>query len=67
MPLVNSVINGTESISFLGPEVWEHAPEEVKQKESLNSFKDAIKELSPNNSCHCRFTQKKSHGVGFLI
>ena len=43
MPLVNSVYNGTESIVFLGPKIWELIPEEVKQKESLNAFKDAIK------------------------
>ena len=43
MPLVNSVYNGTESIVFLGPKIWELIPEEVKQKESLNAFKDAKK------------------------
>ena len=43
MPLVNSVYNGTGSIYFLGPKVWELVLEEVKQKESLIAFKDAIK------------------------
>ena len=32
--------NGTESIAFLGPKVWKLVPEEVKQKKSLNTFKD---------------------------
>ena len=43
MSLVNSVYNGTEIIALLGPNVWELVPEEVKQKKSLNAFKDAIK------------------------
>ena len=43
IPLVNSVYNGTESIAFLGPKIWELIPEEVKQKESLNAFKDEKK------------------------
>ena len=43
MPLVNSIYNGTGSIYFLRPKGWELVPEEVKQKESLIAFKDAIK------------------------
>ena len=46
MSQVNSVYNGTESILFLGPKIWELNPEEVKQKESLNSFKDETKKWS---------------------
>ena len=38
MPLVNSVYNGSESIGFLGPKVWELVPEEVKQKESSSGL-----------------------------
>ena len=49
MPLVNSVYNGTESIAFLDLKVWELVREEVKRKESLNVFKDAIKKWSPTN------------------
>ena len=64
MPLVNSVYSGTESIAFLGPNIWELIPEEVKQKESLNAFKDAIKKWSPTN-CPCRLCNFL-HGVGFL-
>ena len=43
MPLANSVYNGPESIVFLGPKAWGLVPEEIKQKESLNAFKDAMK------------------------
>ena len=40
---VNSVYIGTETITFLRPKLWEPVPKEVKQKQSLNAFKDAIK------------------------
>ena len=43
MSLINSVYNRTESIDFLGPKIWELIPEEMKQQEPLNAFKDAIK------------------------
>ena len=65
MPQVNSVYNRTESIAFLGPKIWELIPEEVKQKKSLNAFKDAIKKWSLTN-CPCRLCKKCLHGVGSL-
>ena len=43
MALINSVYNRTEGIAFLAPKIWELIPEEMKQQESLNAFKDAIK------------------------
>ena len=46
MPLVNSV---SWNRKYLGPKIWELVPEQVKQKESLNVFKDAIKKWSPTN------------------
>ena len=49
MPLVNSLCNGTENVAFLGPKLWERVSEEVKPKESLNAFKDAIKKWPPTN------------------
>ena len=66
MSLVKSVYNGTESIAFLGPKIWDLIPEEVKQKESLNAFKDAkMQKWSPAN-CPCRLCKKYLHGVGLL-
>ena len=29
-PLINSVYHGTESISFLGPKIWDILPEKLK-------------------------------------
>ena len=40
---VNPVYHGTESLSFLGPKIWELVPEDTKQSESLQIFKNKIK------------------------
>ena len=50
MSLINSVYNGTESIAFLVPKVWE----KVKQKQFLNAFKDALKKWSPQGTIFLR-------------
>ena len=36
---VHSVYHGTESLSFLGPKIWDLVPGELKQSETLYSFK----------------------------
>ena len=40
---VHSVYHGTESLSFLGPKIWDLVPVELKQSETLYSFKLKIK------------------------
>ena len=40
---VNSVWHGTESVSDLGPKVWDLVPNEIQKSESLNGFKFKIK------------------------
>ena len=45
---VRSVYHGTELFSFLGPNVWDLVPVELKQSESLDSFKLKIKNWVPN-------------------
>ena len=52
-PNVRSVFNGTESISFLGPKIWDIVPSELKQLETVNAFKREIKKWKPEN-CPCR-------------
>ena len=36
---VHSVYHGTESLSFLGQKIWDLVPVELKQTQSLDSFK----------------------------
>ena len=38
-PKVNSVYNGTESVSFLGPVIWVLVPNELKDTGNLAAFK----------------------------
>ena len=40
---VRSVFSGTESISFLGPKIWDIVPSELKQLETVNAFKREIR------------------------
>ena len=50
---VHSVYHGTESLSFLGPKIWDFVLVELKQSESLDSFKLKIKNCEPFESL-CR-------------
>ena len=62
---VSSVYNGTESLSFLGPKRWEVVPSEIKQSESLETFKRRIKKWIVFQ-CPCRLYQIYLPGVGFI-
>ena len=64
-PQVHSVFHGTESISYLGPKIWDIVPEEFKNNKSLNSFKESIKMWIPTN-CPCRFCKVYLDGVSFV-
>ena len=50
---VHSFCHGTESLSFLGPKIWELVPEDAKQSESVEIFKKKIKQWEPSR-CPCR-------------
>ena len=53
IPQVKSVNHGLESVRFLGPKIWESLPNDLKNKESADSFKTTIKRWKPE-SCPCR-------------
>ena len=40
---VNSTWHGTESVSYLGPKIWDLVANEMKESESLSAFKFIIK------------------------
>jgi len=65
IPNVRTVYNGTESISFLGPKIWNIVPEELRDLESLELFKTRIKKWVPEN-CPCRICKNFVQGVGFI-
>ena len=64
-PIVNSVYNSTETVSFSGLKIWELIPAEIKEVISLNGFKKAVKKWKPIN-CPCRLYKTYIHHVGFI-
>ena len=49
-PSANTVWNGLETISYLGPKIWNMLLAEMKQKSSLFFFKGEIKNGSQNTA-----------------
>ena len=64
-PIVKSVYHGTESISFLGPKIWDILPETLKNIENLEHFKKEVKTWKPDN-CPCRLCKVYIENLGFL-
>ena len=64
-PMVKSVYHGTESISYLGPKIWDILPEKLKNIDNLEHFKKEIKTWKPDN-CPCRLCKVYIESVGFL-
>ena len=64
--IVNSVWHGTESVSYLGPKIWDLVSNEIKESESLSGFKFKIKRSVPEG-CLCRICKIHVGQVGFII
>ena len=64
-PTVKSVYHGTESISYLGPKIWDIPPEKLKKIDNLEHFKKEIKTWKPDN-CPCRLRKVYIESVWFL-
>ena len=70
IPTVRSANYGLESIRFLGPKILESLPNNLKNTESIESFKIksfkmAIKEWKPE-SCPCRLCKTHLQNIGYL-
>ena len=65
IPFRNSVYNGTESISYLGPKLWKLEPDNLKRINPLTSFKEQIKKWNPEN-CPRRLCKTYIQLVGFI-
>ena len=64
-PLDKSVYKGAESLSFLGPKIWDILPDTYKDMSDLNSFKLSLKRWRPVN-CPCRICKVYIANVGFV-
>ena len=56
---------GTESLSFLGPKVWDLVPSHIKESSNLVLFRTRIKNWLPDN-CPCRLCKVYISQLGFL-
>ena len=65
IPHVKTVNYGLESIRFLGPKIWDGLPNDLKNKESVSSFKKAIKKWKPEQ-CPCRLCKTYLQNIGYL-
>ena len=59
-----TVTYGTESVSFMTPKIWSIVPQELKNYQSLYSFKKIIRKWKPN--CPCRSCKTYLQHVRFL-
>ena len=64
--LVKSVYHGTESISYLGPKIWDILPDDYKTIQNLDTFKIKIKKWKPEN-CQCRLCKVYNYRVSFFL
>ena len=62
---IRSVYYGSETISFIGPKIWELLPSNIYDSENLNIFKLNIKSWKPEN-CPCRFFRLYIADIGFI-
>ena len=65
IPWVHLVVNGTESLRFLGLKIWALVPIKMKLLESLGKFRNAIKQWKLA-SCPSRLCKRYIHRIGFL-
>ena len=64
-PRVNTVFWGTESLSYLGPQIWNLVPLDIKASPNIAQFKSKIKGWEPKN-CPCRLCKTYLLGIGFI-
>ena len=65
IPQVKRVNHGLESVRFLGPKIWKSLPNDLKNKESADSFKTVIKRWKPE-SCPCSLCKTYLQNRGYL-
>ena len=63
VPNGKSAFYGSESISYLGPKIWDIVPLELEDLTSLNAFKKGIKKWQPKK-CSCRLCKQYVSNLG---
>ena len=62
---INTVYNGTETISFRGPKTWSLVPLDIQNSKTLHEFKRKIKTWEPKG-CTCRICREFVQHLGFV-
>ena len=62
---VNTSSFGLQSFSWLGPKIWALIPDDLKNMNSLATFKDKLKEFEFEN-CPCKLCKEYIQGVGYI-
>ena len=62
---LRTVMYGTETITYRGPEIWKHVPQAIKEITSLVKFKTQVKSWNPTG-CTCRLCKTFVPHLGFL-
>ncbi len=65
VPKVNTVNHGTETVQYRGQRIWQSVPQEIKDANSVQQFKNKIK-FWKNVDCDCRLCKRYIPGLGFL-
>ena len=65
LPQARTTCNGLDTISFRGCRLWQALPNDIKQSNTLSSFKSRIK-LWKGEECNCRICRPFVAQVGFL-
>ena len=65
-PKVHIVFHGKESISYLGPEIWDMIPLEMKNLTTISAFKMEVKNSKLEN-CPCKLYTKCRFYINTLI
>ena len=65
IPQTKTVYNGTNTLRYFGPIIWNLIPKEIKYSDSLESFIGKIRQWKPS-VCPCRLCKTFILNVGFL-
>ena len=65
LPQARTTCYGLETVSFLGSRLWRALPNDMKQSDTLSSFKRRIKSWK-GEECNCRLCRPFMAQVGFL-
>ena len=64
-PNVNSEHFGISSLRYIAPKVWDMVPNDMKNVNDIETFKNNIRKWKPVN-CHCKLCLDYVSCVGFL-